>query len=221
MRRTFRYSISLSACLILLLPAMAQEGRVRGPRIGYNANSLALFLIEPSRQIHTFSVDYEFKQDVYPVLEFGWQKVDLSKDAFHYMSNGMFAKLGVDLNRFKYDNPVDYDMGFAGLRYGISRFTHSASDIDIEEPYWGNLENAEVPEKQMYAHWVSVGGGLRAEVFHNVFMGWSVFANLRLAQTKDSHMKPYNIPGFGDGSKRLNIIINYTLYYRISTANFE
>ena len=149
--------------MLLLLPAMAQEGRVRGPRIGYNAGSFALFLLEPSRQIHTFSVDYEFKQDVYPVAEFGWQKVDLSKDAYNYRSGGVFARVGVDKNLFKYDNPVDYDMGFAGVRYGMARFTHSASDIDIEEGYWGNLEDAEVPEKQLNAHWISVGGGLRAE----------------------------------------------------------
>ena len=221
MRRTLRYSISITVCLLLLLPATAQEGRVRGPRIGYNAGSLALLIIEPERRIHTFSVDYEFRQDIYPVLEFGWQNVELSKDAFQYNSGGVFAKVGVDFNRFKYDNPVDYDMGFIGLRYGMSHFTHSAGNIDIEEGYWGNLENAKVTEKQINAHWVGVGVGLRAEVFYNFFMGWSFFANIKFAQTKDDHMTPYSIPGFGDGSKRFNITINYSLYYRIPVSKFE
>ena len=221
MRRTLRYSISITTCLLLLLPAMAQEGRVRGPRIGYNAGSLALLYFEPERSIHTFSVDYEFKQDIYPVLEFGWQNVEISKDAYRYNSDGVFAKMGVDINLFNYDNPVDYDMGFAGVRYGMSYFAQSAGNIDIEEGYWGNLEDGEVSEKKMNAHWLSVGGGLRAEVFNNFFMGWSFFANIRFAQTRDRNMSPYNIPGFGDGSKRFNIIINYSLYYRIPIAKFE
>ena len=112
---------------------------MRGPRIGYNAGDLILLYFEPERSIHTFSIDYEIKQDLYPVLEFGWQNVEIDHEHFKYSSDGFFARVGADMNLFKYDNPEDYDMGFAGVRYGIAYMTHSARDIRIEEAYWGGI----------------------------------------------------------------------------------
>ena len=221
MRKTLRYSFSIIICLLLTLPISAQEGRVRGPRIGYNAGSLALLLIEPDRSIHTFSIDYEILQDFYPIIEFGWQNLDIKKDNYRYFSDGIFFRLGMDKNVFKYDNPVDYDMGFAGIRYGMSFFSHNADNIDIEEGYWGGLSGGEVSDTKIKAHWISIGGGLRAEVFKNIFMGWSAFANIKLGQTRDLNMDPFNIPGFGDSSRRLTLSINYSIYYRIAISKFE
>ena len=220
MRRILRYLFSVAACLLLTLPCRAQEGRVRGPRIGYDAGGLALLYFEPERRIYTFSLDYEIKQDIYPVLEFGWQNVRIENEQYRYFSDGKFARIGVDINMFKYDNPVDYDMGYAGIRYGFSHMTHSANNIIIEETYWGDITSMEVAENQLNAHWVSLGGGLRAEVFPGFFMGWSLFANIKLAQTKDANMDPFNVPGFGSGSKKVSLTINYSLYYRIALFEF-
>jgi hypothetical protein len=166
-------------------------------------------------------VDYEIRQDYYPVVEGGWQKVDISTDRFRYGSNGVFMQIGADRNILKYTNPRDYDMGFAGLRYGMSFLWHSASDINIPEAYFGDLTGGEIPTERIAAAWLSVGGGLRAEVFHNFFMGWSAFLNFRIARTKDFALEPYHIPGFGSGSRRMGLNINYSIYYRIPVSGFE
>ena len=215
MRRTLRYLFSAGFCLLLAIPFWAQEGRVRGPRIGYDAGALTLLYFEPDRHLHTFSIDYELKQDIYPAIEFGWQNVNIDKKEYRYFSDGLFARIGADINLFKYDNPVDYDMGYAGVRYGFAHMRHSASNILIEEAYWGDLMGGELVERWINAHWLSIGGGLRTEVFHNFFMGWSLFANFKLAQVKDTNMDPFNVPGFGSGSKKVTLTINYSLYFRI------
>ena len=221
MRKTLRYLFSVSAILLLILPCRAQEERVHGPRIGYDASGLTLLYFQPERRIHTLSLDYEIKREIYPVLELGWQNVKIEKDQYHYHSDGKFARVGLDINLIRDENPVNYDMGFAGFRYGFSYMNQSASHIIIEETYWGDLTGSEIVENQLMVHWISVGGGLRAEVFPNFFMGWSLFANLKLARTGDANMDPYNIPGFGSGSRRLALTINYSLYYRIPLFHYR
>ena len=70
------------------------------------------------------------------------------------------------------------------------------------------------------AHWISLVGGMRAEVFRNFFMGWSVFMNLRFYQSDYKGMEPYNIPGFGKGSNRVTVTFNYSLSYRIPMQRY-
>ena len=214
--RILKYISSLLLLILLSssLPAQQQGSRVRGPRIGYDLASLARLYFEPERKIFTISVDYEAWQDIYPVIEFGYQNVGITRDNYNYVSNGIFGRAGVDVNILKYEESDLYDMLYAGLRYGISYMTHQADDIFIKDDYFGDLNGASVVENQINAHWISVVGGIRVELFDNFFMGWSVLANIKLAQTEDLNMVPYNIPGFGKGDKRASVVINYTLAYR-------
>jgi len=204
-----------------MLPSEAQEGRVRGPRIGYNAAGHIYGLLDPDRHAYSVSVDYEVLQDLYPILEFGWQKVEISTDRFQYGSEGVIMLIGADKNMFKYTNPRDYDMGFAGIRYGMSFLWHSASDINISEAYLGDLIGGDIPTEKIVTSWLSAGGGLRVEVFHNFFIGWSAFGNIRIAQTSDTLLEAYHVPGFGQGSRRVSLNINFSLFYRIPVSRFE
>ncbi|MFC2116032.1 DUF6048 family protein [Bacteroidota bacterium] len=220
MKRILKYTLSLLLLIQLIssLSAQQQKGtRVRGPRIGYDLASLTLLYFEPERKIHTFSVDYEAWQDIYPVMEFGIQNVEIDRENYHYVSNGIFARGGVDLNLMQYEHHNVYEMFYAGLRYGIAYMTHQAENINIPEEYFGGLYGGGGPEvdNQANAHWISLVGGIRAELFKNVFIGWSVLANIKIAQMEDPNMTPYNIPGFGKGDKRATIIINYTIAYRL------
>ncbi len=195
--------------------------RVRGPRIGFDVAGLALLYFEPERKIYTFSIDYEAWQDIYPVIEFGYQNVVVDRDTYRYGSSGIFARGGVDINLLKYEETNVYEMMYAGLRYGIAYMTHQVDDIHIREGYFGDLDGASLSENEINAHWVSLVAGLRVEVFRNFFMGWSVLANFKFAQIEDIQVEPYNIPGFGPGDKKASIVINYTLAYRIPLQRYH
>jgi hypothetical protein len=220
MNRILRSISSLLLFLTVLSdPLPAQEivpgTRTRGLRIGYDLAGWSLLYFDPGRMIQTFSLDYEAWQDIYPVIEFGFQNVLLEEEFYTYSSQGIFGRAGVDVNLLKYEGSDVYEMMYAGFRYGLSYFTHYSEDITVHNDYYGNLEAGSIPENELNTHWISVVGGIRVEVFPNFFMGWSVLLNLKLAQVKDLNMVPYSIPGFGRGNRRTSAVINYTLSYRI------
>jgi hypothetical protein len=220
MKRTLKYSFSLLAILALMVQLNAQD-RVRGPRISYDLASLTLLYFDPDRMVYTISVDYELKQDIYAVLDLGYQNVKISRDQYNYTSNGLFARIGADINLLNYDKKVDvYEMMYVGGRYGFSLFSQQAGNINIPDEYWGDFSGGQIGKYNINAHWISLVGGMRAEVFRNFFMGWSVFMNLRFYQSHDKGIEPYNIPGFGKGSNRVTVTFNYSLSYRIPMQRY-
>ena len=237
MRRTLRYTLYLLP-LLLTPPLKGQSPdtetataetqmpgqdstRVRGLRIGYDLAGLSLLYFDPGRMTYNFSLDYEAWQDIYPVLEFGFQKVSLERDNYHYLSGGWYGRAGADVNLLKYEGTKVYEMMYAGLRYGFASFTQRADNIQVGEDYFGGVDGGSLPEKRLTAHWLCVTGGVRVEVFRNFFIGWSLLAGLKLAQVKDPRMEPYFIPGLGQGGKRAGVVVNYSLFYRIPLQTYH
>lgn len=217
MKRTLKYFLNLLVLFVLLLPLNAQDGmRVRGPRISYDLGSLALLYFDPDRMVYTISVDYEIKQDIYAVIDLGYQQVNINRDNYKYSSSGMFTRLGADVNLLNYDKQVDvYEMMYVGGRYGFSLFNQQAQNISIPDPYWGDFSDGQIKKYNLNAHWISLVGGMKAEVFRNFFMGWSVYLNIRFYTSGGKDFETYNIPGFGKGGNRATATFNYTISYRI------
>jgi len=222
MKKTLKYSFSLLALFALLMPLNAQDGmRVRGPRISYDLGSLSLLYFDPDRMVYTISVDYEMKQDMYGVIDLGYQHVKINRDNYDYSSSGMYTRIGADINLLNYDKQVDvYEMMYVGGRYGLSLFNHQAEHITIPDPYWGDFVDGQIEKQHLHAHWISVVGGMRAEVFRNFFMGWSVFLNIRFYTSGGKDFDAYNIPGFGKGANRATATFNYTISYRIPMQHY-
>ncbi len=222
MKKTLKYFFSLLVLLAVLVQMNAQDGmRVRGPRISYDLGSLALLYFDPDRMVYTISVDYEMKQDLYPVIDLGYQHVKINQDNYSYTSSGMFTRIGADVNMLNYDKQVDvYEMMYVGGRYGFSLFNQEAENITVPDPYWGDFNDGQIEKYNLHAHWISLGGGMRAEVFRNFFMGWSVFLNIKFYQSGTEEFVPYNIPGFGKGSSRATATFNYTISYRFPMQRY-
>jgi hypothetical protein len=203
---------------------LGQEGRgsrVRGPRIGVDLASLVLLYFEPERMIYTISVDYEAWQDIYPVIETGYQHVRITKDIYSYSSSGLFVRAGADINVMKYERTDVYEMIYAGLRFGYSNFYQRADDILLREDYFGDITDASIPGRRLSANWIAAVGGIRVELFKNFFIGWSVEGNVMIYQEGERGMTPYNIPGFGPGGKRAGLVIKYSLAYRFPLQHYH
>jgi len=157
MQRILKYISGLLLLILLSNSMSAQEpgSRIRGPRIGYDVAGLALLYFEPERMIHTISVDYEALQDIYPVVEFGFQNVLIDQDNYSYSSDGLFARVGVDVNLLKYEKTDVYEMFYAGFRYGLSYMTHKADNISVPEDYFSGLSGGSIPDQQVNTHWIS------------------------------------------------------------------
>ncbi len=216
MKRIFKYCTSGLLCTVCLFNTVAQEGRIKGIRIGYDLSRSALYYLEPVRKAFEVSADFEVKQNYYATLEYGQQQVDLIKTGFDYTSDGYYSRMGLDYNFSKKKMEVNhYEMVFGGFRYGFANYSILAENIVIAENYWGDQTISDLSANDLSAHWFEVVAGVRGELFKNFFMGWSFRGRVMVWQKKDPTIYAYNIPGFGSGNKKAQLGFNYSIYYRI------
>jgi hypothetical protein len=216
MKRMYRFCFSCFFSVLLFFGVSAQEGRIKGIRIGYDLSRLALLYFEPERKAFEISGDFEVKQNFYAVAEYGQQKVDIENTDFIYASEGFYTRIGMDYNFSKTRMDVNrYEMVFGGIRYGFANYSHQSTNIVLPENYWGTESSGDLPAVDMNAHWVELVAGIRGELFKNFFIGWSFRGRIMIWQKDDELTYPYNIPGFGRGNKKAQMGFNYSVYYRI------
>ena len=220
MMRIFRYTFSLFMLAWLSAGAQTDTLGIGGLRFGFDLSRIAVPFLEEGRVEYDGSVDLRMNKNLYPVIEVGWGDFETEEMNFSYKSTGFSIRAGIDKNYLKKDNVNEMGMFFAGFRYGVSFFKHEAPSLEIPDPYWGDFSDGQIEKYNLHAHWISVVGGMRAEVFRNFFMGWSVFLNIKFYQSDTKGMDPYNIPGFGKGANRATATFNYTISYRIPMQKY-
>ena len=220
-----KISRSCFSIILLLLficsVSKAQEERTKGVRIGYDISRLAVKILENERTAFELSVDYELKPNFYLAAEGGAQKYLLTDSLYHYTSKGFYARFGIDFNMLKNRAENQYEMVFVGLRYGYSNLDHSTDNILIGENYWGQGDMTQLGTTTIQAHWIEAAVGVKAELFKNIFIGWSVRWRVMIYQTRDPVLKPIYIPGYGRGEKKSLIGFNYSIFVRIPIGKFR
>jgi hypothetical protein len=206
---------------MLFLSGYSQTERIKGLRIGIDLSRFSLYYIEPARTCFQVSADFELIDNVYATVEYGQQQVSLVKKdtseiiIYKYSSSGSYYRIGADFNFLKPKANNPYDMVFLGFRFGSANMNHAAENILVTSGYWGNYSGGAVPKNHINAYWIEFDGGIRAEIFKNFFMGWSACGRIMIHKDKDEFMDPYNIPGYGKGSSKTALGINYSIFYRI------
>jgi len=210
-----KYFFSIGALLLFSGILFAQSERVKGLRLGVDISRFALPYIQAEHEGYEVSADFEIKRDIYLAGEYGVESINLEKETHNYISDGYYFRAGFDKNFMKSEDPSEYEMVFGGLRYGFASQTHSGNTIIIYDPYWVSESSANLSDAACQTHWIEIVGGIKVELFRNFFMGWSVRGRIRLAHSGYSIMEPYNVPGYGNGAKKSNLGLNFSLYYRI------
>jgi hypothetical protein len=100
-----------------------------------------------------------------------------------------------------------------GLRYGISRFT-SEYPVYQKENYWG-IATSSIPRKTYWGHFIEASPGVRAELFRNISIGWTVSLRMLLYTGTGKDLRPLYFPGFGNASKSFTIGLNYFIVFNI------
>lgn len=209
---------TLSSILILLFISAGslsaqQQWRYEGPRIGFDLSRFLLPAFQSgSRHGWEIQGDIPYKGNWFPTAEIGMEWFDDKAQNFHYLSNGMYGRLGVDLNIGKFESLKDHDLLFLGIRYGYSRFNMEANDIYYYN-YWGGV-NTSLAKRPMSAHWAELVFGMKGELFKNFFLGWTLRGKFPLFQTKDPNIKPYIIPGLGKTTGEIPVAFTFTASYR-------
>jgi hypothetical protein len=228
MRSTLKYSISLVALLLLSLPALAQDedSSVAIPKnlvVPQNQFNIAVDFFHPvinsfsnAKKSYEVVLDYALPKDVYAVIEggFGSAAVNYTTPDLKYTSTNSFVRIGVNKSMLQRLSVSDWDIVFIGLRYGVAFINRSEAQYSIDNQYFGNVYGI-IPAKNMTAHWIELTGGMRVELFKNVFAGYNVRAKFIMNGKSLKELAPYNIAGFGKGEKTAIFDFNMYLGYSI------
>lgn len=186
-----------------------------GLRLGVDLTRFAVKYFQPYRTDFTVVADAQIKRNLYLASELSYNRTSHSDTNYTYKGGGASITLGVDYNLLKKREPGEKNLIFAGARYGLAVFNYDIPTYTVHDPYNGNYTSS-YPKTNATAHWIELSLGIRAEIFKNFYMGWSlrdrILINSKLA-TQD--FPPLVIPGYGKGNKRNAFDVQYTVSYFI------
>ena len=204
-----------SLLLLLAIFANAQKQEWQGLNLGTDLSRFALPLTDTTRIGWEFSGDYEIIPDMFGVAEVGSQFTRFNAQNYDYRSDGVYTRIGVDYNFMKHVDELSTDYILIGLRYGFTTFAHQADNIRIESDLWSDYTNGSVPNNWLSAQWMEIALGMKARLFNNFYLGWSLRMRMKIWAQNDPIMEPYYIPGYGRANRNSNVGLSYTLSYKI------
>jgi hypothetical protein len=190
-----------------------------GLRVGVDLFKLTRSFYENDYRGIELVGDYRLTRKHYLAVELGNENKTVDDDQVNFTTKGSYLKVGFDYN--SYQNWLDMENIISvGLRYGVSSFSQRLNSYEIYNPnqYFG--ENSVVIAGDEYsglsAQWIEVVAGMKAEVFNNVFVGFSFRLNRLVNQKQPNNFDNLYIPGFnrtynGD----FGVGFNYTVSYFI------
>ncbi|MNY15547.1 hypothetical protein D3C86_1487670 [compost metagenome] len=163
--------------------------------------------------------DYRLTQKIYIAGEIGNENKTTDEPQLNFTTKGTYFKAGFDYNIYK--NWLDMEnMITLGMRYGVSSFSQELNSYTIynPNPYFDETDVVTVSRKYngLSAHWIEFVAGVKAEVFDNLFMGFTLRMNRLVSNKKPSDFDNLYIPGFNrtyDGD--FGVGFNYTISYFI------
>lgn len=188
--------------------------RMRGIRLGMDVTRPFLDLWTKGNRYGTeFSVDMELWPNLFPVFESGYDIMKIKTSLIDYKSNGSYSRLGIDYNLLQAEHETDKDILFVGLRYGFTLARQQVNNYQIDS-YWGPAIGR-FGSQNYSAHWTEFLIGLKGEVFHNFYMGWTIRGKIKIHQTDLGLPPVYFIPGFGKADKKFNLDFTYSIFYNL------
>jgi hypothetical protein len=190
-----------------------------GLRVGVDLFKLTRSFYEEDYRGLELTGDYRLTRKHYLAAEIGNEDKTVDDDQINFTTKGTYIKVGFDFN--SYQNWLDMENIISvGLRYGVSSFSQTRNSYQIYNPnqYFGPspviFDGTEF--NGLSAQWIEVVAGMKAEVFNNIFVGFSFRLNRLVSQKQPNNFENLYIPGFnrtynGD----FGVGFNYTVSYFI------
>ncbi|MEO8253731.1 MAG: DUF6048 family protein [Flavobacterium sp.] len=161
--------------------------------------------------------DYRWNKKYYLAAEVGNENKTTDDVRLNFTTKGSYLKAGFDYNG--YQNWLNMENIISiGLRYGFSTFSQELNNYKIynSNPYFG--ENPPIATGQKFngltASWIEVVAGLKAKVFNNVFLGFSIRFNRLITNKEPENFENLYIPGFNKTyNGDFGVGFNYTVTY--------
>jgi hypothetical protein len=191
-----------------------------GIRVGVDLFRLTRSFYEKEYRGLELVGDFRLTRRHYLAAEIGNEDKTVDDDQLNFTTKGSYIKVGFDYNT--YENWLNMENIISiGLRYGVSTFSQTLNSYEVYNinPFSGSNPIIITPGTEysgLSAQWIEVVAGMKAEVFSNVFVGFSVRLNRLLSQKLPNNFDNLYIPGFnrtynGD----FGVGFNYTVSYFI------
>jgi hypothetical protein len=200
-----------------------------GLRVGVDLSKLTRSFYEKDYKGLELVGDFKFTRKHYLAAEIGNENKTVDDDQLNFTTNGTYLKLGFDYN--SYENWVGMNnMIYVGMRYGVSAFSHTLNSYSV---YYANtyFPKPIIESGQKYdglsAQWLEVVAGVKAEMFQNLYVGFSVRLNHLITNKTPDNFDNLYIPGFnrtygGNFGAGFNYTISYFLpLYKKTLKNKE
>ena len=197
-----------------------QSGKTQryGVRVGVDLHRLAKSFYDDNYKGFEIVGDYRLTKKIYLAGELGNEKKTVEDDQLNFTTKGSYFKVGFDYNA--HENWLDLEnMIYVGMRYGVSSFSQELNSYTIynTNQYFG--QNTVISGKEysgLTASWIEVVGGVKAELFNNLYLGFSTRLNYLVTNKKPDNFDNLFIPGFNRTSEgKFGVGFNYTLSYFI------
>lgn len=190
-----------------------------GLRVGVDLHRLTKSLYDDSYKGLELVGDYRITKKFYIAGELGNEDKTSYNDNLNFTTKGTYFKVGFDYNA--YENWLDMEnMIFVGMRVGVGSFSHQLNSYNIYQAgnfYGPNTIISGQEFNGLSASWIEVVSGLKAEVFSNLYVGFSLRLNYLTSNREPEEFANLYIPGFNktyEGSK-FGAGFNYTVSYFI------
>ena len=188
-----------------------------GLRVGIDVFQPIYSLIDEDKKGLEFVADYRISKRFFIATEFGFAEATTHEDFFNFYTNGQYIKVGADFNAYKNWLGME-NMIVVGLRYAYSTFDQTLNAYTINaDPFLPN-QTIDTPTtfNGLNAQWVEFVLGLKAEIFHNIYMGFSFRGNQMISSKEPKNFKNLYVPGFNKVFFTDNGFgFNYTISYLI------
>jgi hypothetical protein len=192
-----------------------------GLRVGVDLFKLTRSFYETDYRGLELVGDYRLTRRHYLAAEIGNENKTVDDDQVNFTTKGTYLKAGFDYNSFQNWGNMENIIS-VGLRYCVSSFSQKLNSYQVynTNPYFGESPVIFPTENNQFdglsAHWIEFVAGMKAKVFNNVFIGFSVRLNRLVSQKRPDNFDNLYIPGFnrtynGD----FGVGFNYTVSYFI------
>jgi len=225
MKYTLKYIFSL-AIMCFSLQNFAQEKDTTkvvfperyGLRVGFDLHRFTKSLYDKNYKGFEITGDYRLNKKFYAAGEIGSEEKTVDEQQLNFTSKGSYFKVGFDYNSFQ--NWLDMEnMIFVGMRYGVSSFSETVNTYKIYDitNYYGETQVISGQKfSGLSASWIEVIGGVKAEIFSNLYLGFSLRMNYLVSNKQPDGFANLYIPGFNKTYEgKFGAGFNYSLSYFI------
>ncbi len=208
---------------VVVVPRHKDGTRIYSDSAIYQGMNLKLEIFTPILELarskgkvqsYEIGMNWRLKQRIYPTLELGYARADITADGGHHKGQGGFGRVGIDINGLK-KNPSRLNALLVGIRIGTAVQNFSISDIPVNVPYWdaGQPSLFNYDPRMKTDAWGEVVMGCQVQVWEGFQMGWNIRLKVLMTRT-DKHNGPLPgyIPGYGyrdDTNWGINYYIGY------------